>query len=86
MGTVTLSSKGQLTIPRRLRDALGLAPGTRLQAPGLQASIDPQGRLVLVPATYEPEDLFRDRPAVRRTMSLEDMEHALASAVGHEDP
>jgi AbrB family looped-hinge helix DNA binding protein len=85
MDTVTLSSKGQLTIPRQLRDALGLGPGSRLQA-----SIDPQGLLVLVPATYEPEDLFRDRPAVRRTMSLEDMEHAIASAiasaVGHEDP
>ena len=81
MDTVTLSSKGQLTIPRQLRDALGLAPGCRLQA-----SIDPQGRLVLVPAKYEPEDLFRDRPAVRRTMSLEDMEHAIASAAGHEDP
>ena len=81
MDTVTLSSKGQFTIPRRLRDALGLAPGSRLQV-----SIDPQGRLVLVPATYEPEDLFRDRPAVRRTMSLEAMEHAIASAAGHEDP
>jgi antitoxin PrlF len=81
MDTVTLSSKGQLTIPRQLRDALGLAPGSRLQA-----SIDPQGRLVLVPAKYEPEDLFRDRPAVRRPLSLKDMEHAIASAVGHEDP
>jgi hypothetical protein len=41
---------------------------------------------VLVPAKYEPEDLFRDRPAVRRPLSLKDMEHAIASAVGHEDP
>ena len=81
MDTVTLSSKGQLTIPRPLRDALGLVPGSKLQA-----SMDPQGRLVLMPTTYEPEDLFHDRPAVRRTMSLKDMEHAIASAVGHEDP
>ena len=43
MNTVTLTSKGQLTIPRPLREALGLAPGARLQA-----SIDRQGRLVLV--------------------------------------
>ena len=41
MNTVTLTSKGQFTIPRPLRDALGLAPGARLQA-----SIDRQGRLV----------------------------------------
>jgi AbrB family looped-hinge helix DNA binding protein len=32
MTTVTLTSKGQLTLPRPLRDALGLAPGARLQA------------------------------------------------------
>ena len=59
MNTVTLTSKGQLTIPRQLRDALGLAPGARLQA-----STDRNGRLVLVPSLYEPEDLFRDRPRV----------------------
>jgi AbrB family looped-hinge helix DNA binding protein len=80
MTTVTLTSKGQLTIPRQLRDALGLAPGSRLQA-----SIDAHGRLVLVPAKYEPEDLFRDRPAVSRTMNLADMESAIAAAVGRED-
>jgi len=81
MTTVTLTSKGQLTIPRQLRDALGLAPGARLQA-----SIDPQGRLVLVPAKYEPEALFRNRPEVRLTMSVEDMDRAIAAAVGREDP
>lgn len=81
MTTVTLTSKGQLTIPRQLRDALGLAPGARLQA-----SIDPQGRLVLVPAKYEPEDLVRNRPKVRLTLSVEDMDRAIAAAVGREDP
>lgn len=81
MTTVTLTSKGQLTIPRPLREALGLATGARLQA-----SIDSQGRLVLVPARYEPEDLFRHRPTVQRAMSLADMDRAIAAAVGREDP
>ena len=76
MNTVTLTSKGQLTIPRPLRDALGLAPGARLQA-----SIDRQGRLVLVPSKYEPEELFRHRPSVMRSLSLEEMELAIADAV-----
>jgi AbrB family looped-hinge helix DNA binding protein len=80
MSTVTLTSKGQLTIPRQLRDALGLAPGARLQA-----SIDQQGRLVLVPSKYEPEDLFRNRPVVHRVMSLEDMDNAIAAAAGRAD-
>jgi bifunctional DNA-binding transcriptional regulator/antitoxin component of YhaV-PrlF toxin-antitoxin module len=59
-----------------LRDALGLAPGARLQA-----SIDRQGRLVLVPSKYEPEELFRHRPSVSRSLSLEEMEQAIADAV-----
>ena len=77
MATVTLTAKGQLTIPRQLRDALGLAPGARLQA-----SIDRHGRLVLVPSKYEPEDLFRHRPRVERVMSVEDMDRAIAAAAG----
>ena len=77
MATVTLTSKGQLTIPRQLREALGLAPGARLQA-----SIDRHGRLVLVPSKVEPEDLFRHRPPVERLMSVEDMDRAIAAAAG----
>lgn len=80
MATVTLTSKGQLTIPRQLRDALGLAPGARLQA-----SIDRHGRLVLVPSKYEPEDLFRHRPKVNRVMSTDDMDRAIVLAAGGED-
>jgi len=79
MTTGRLSSKCPLTIPRELRHTLGLASGARLQA-----SIDSQGRLVLVPSTYEPEELFRDRPPVQRTMSLADMENAIAAAVGRD--
>ena len=81
MITVTLSSKGQLTIPRQLRQVLGLVPGARLQL-----SVDAQGRLVLVPSRYEPEDLFRHRPPVDRVMSLEEMEQAIAASVVSPDP
>jgi AbrB family looped-hinge helix DNA binding protein len=80
MATVTLTSKGQLTLPRQLRDALGLTPGARLQA-----SIDRHGRLVLVPSKYEPEELFRHRPKVNRVMSTDDMDRAIAAAAGGED-
>jgi bifunctional DNA-binding transcriptional regulator/antitoxin component of YhaV-PrlF toxin-antitoxin module len=59
-----------------LRDALGQAPGARLQA-----SIDRQGRLVLVPSKYEPDELFRHRPSVSRSLSLEEMDQAIAEAV-----
>ena len=78
MTTVTLTSKGQLTLPRPMRDALGLAPGARLQA-----SIE--GRLVLVPSKYEPEELFLHRPKVNRCLSLEQMEQTIADAAGNPD-
>lgn len=81
MSTDTLSSKGQLTIPRQLSDALGLAAVARLQA-----SIDRHGRLVLVPSKYEPEVLFLHRPRVNRVMSVEDMDRAIAAAAGRENP
>ncbi|MCU0529906.1 MAG: AbrB/MazE/SpoVT family DNA-binding domain-containing protein [Cyanobium sp. Prado107] len=80
MTTVTRTSKGQLTIPRQLRDALALVPGAKLQA-----SIDRHGRLVLVPSKYEPEDLIRHRPQVKRVMSVEDMDRAIAAATGRAD-
>ena len=80
MTTVTLTSKGQLTLPRPLRDALGLAPGAKLQA-----SIDRQGRLVLVPSKYEPEELFLNRPKVNRCLSLEQMEQTIAAVNGNSD-
>ena len=76
--TVTLTSKGQLTLPRPIRDALGLAPGAKLQA-----SIDRQGRLVLVPSKYEPEQLFLHRPKVNRCLSLEQMQQTIAAAAGN---
>ena len=71
---------GGLPYNEPMRDALGLAPGARLQA-----SIDRQGRLVLVPSKYEPEDLFLHRPKVNRCLSLEQMEEAIAAATGRPD-
>lgn len=81
MTTVTLSSKDQLTIPRNLRDQLGLTAGSRLQV-----SVDAQGRLMLVPAHHKPEELFRNHPQVKRVLSLDDMERAIAAAVARQRP
>jgi len=80
MTTVSLTSKGQLTLPRPLRDALGLAPGAKLQA-----SIDRQGRLVLVPTKYEQEELLLNRPKLNRCLSLVQMEQTIAAAIGNSD-
>jgi len=80
MATVTVRNKGLLTIPRALRDALGLVPGTKLQA-----SIDQQGRLVLAPALFEPASLFDGRPDVERALSVEEMNEVVRTKAGRED-
>jgi hypothetical protein len=39
--------------------------------------VDERGRLILTPALHEPEELFADRPPVRRVVSVEAMDAAL---------
>jgi hypothetical protein len=56
---------------------LGFAPGARLQT-----SIDWNGRLVLIPSKFEPKDLFRKRPKGDLLLSIEDMDRAIALAIG----
>jgi AbrB family looped-hinge helix DNA binding protein len=41
---MTLTAKGQLTIPRRVRDRLGIKPGSKIEFDPA-----PDGRIVLVP-------------------------------------
>lgn len=43
--STTLTSKGQVTIPKRIRDALHLEPGTRVEF-----SVNASGEVVLQPA------------------------------------
>ncbi len=47
----------------------------------MQASIDRQGRLALVPSNYEPEELFLHRPKGNRCLSLEQLEQIIAAAL-----
>jgi bifunctional DNA-binding transcriptional regulator/antitoxin component of YhaV-PrlF toxin-antitoxin module len=75
MYVLTLSTKGQLTVPRELRVRLKLHPGCKIQG-----TIDDQGRLVLVPALHEPEELFRGRPPLTRALTVEDMDRVIARA------
>ena len=72
MDTLTVSSKGQITVPKRLREALKLHPGCKLQA-----TIDAEGRLVLTPALISAETLFATRPTVERALSLDEIDEAL---------
>ena len=71
-----MSTRGQFVLPKDIRERLKLLPGCRVEG-----TIDEQGRLVLVPALHEPEELFHDRPPVKRVVSLEEMDRAIGRAV-----
>jgi AbrB family looped-hinge helix DNA binding protein len=71
----TMSTKGQLTLPKDVRDALGLAPGTPLEG-----TIDRHGNIVLLAARSDPAELFATRPRVGRVLSVEDMDRVIARA------
>ena len=76
MFKITMSSRGQLVVPKRVREQLKLSRGCEVEG-----TIDAQGRLVLIPALHEPEALFRDRPPVKRRVSLAELDRAIGRAV-----
>ncbi|MCC7536818.1 MAG: AbrB/MazE/SpoVT family DNA-binding domain-containing protein [Deltaproteobacteria bacterium] len=76
MLTITMSAKGQFVLPKAVREHLKLYPGCKVDV-----TIDDKMRLVLTPALHDPEELFADRPPVRRVVSVEEMNRAIGRAV-----
>jgi len=68
----TLTAKGQTTIPKRVRDLLGLKPGDRLEF-----VVQEDGTALMVPATLHIADLEGCLPPPKRPVSLEDMDRAI---------
>jgi antitoxin PrlF len=73
MATATLTSKGQITVPKAIRDRLSLATGDRVRF-----FVDDEGRVVMVPATISIRSLRGCLPAPPRPLSLADMDKAVA--------
>lgn len=74
MASATLTSKGQVTIPLRVREALGLDAGDRIEF----VEID-TGKFAIVPATRSVRELkgiFHD--GRRKPVSIEQMNAAMA--------
>lgn len=77
MPASTMTTKGQVTIPKPIRDAMGVGPGDRVRF-----TRRPDGVIVVEPETLDVrtlEGMFRDRVAT--PVSLEDMDRAIAEAV-----
>lgn len=77
----TMSSKGQLTIPKEVRDQLGLTTGTRLYVTVRN------GEVVALPKNRKLADLagMLGRPPAGAGATLEDFDDAIGKAVAEDD-
>ena len=72
MSTATLTSKGQTTIPKDVREHLGLQPGDRIEF-----VLGEDDTVVLRPATRKVTDLKGFLPKPSKPLSLDAMEAAI---------
>lgn len=78
----TLTSKGQFTLPKEIRERLGLTPGSRLDF-----SIDDQGMLVARPVTTTALGLARAlRKAGRKSVPVAAMNEAVEATAADLNP
>lgn len=70
-----ITSKGQTTIPKKIRDHLRLNPGDRIDF-----VIDGKGKVTIEPATLDVRELegILERPG-RKPVSIEDMKQSVRS-------
>lgn len=73
MAEATISSKGQITIPATVRNALGLKTGTRIRF--LE---EEDGRFSFIPVTGSIRAMKGIVPKLDRVVSLEEMDEAIA--------
>jgi len=76
MSTATLTSKGQTTIPKDIRDYLRLKTGDKIHF-----LIDAEGKVSMRPSIDARELRGVGHLAGRKAVSLEEMEDALVEAV-----
>lgn len=77
----TMTSKGQLTIPKDVRDQLGIEPGTRFFVTVRN------GQVVALPKNKRIADLagILGKPPKGKAATLDDIDKAIGQAVGEDD-
>ena len=73
MAAATLTSKGQLTLPKEVRSALGVGPGDKVDFVRME-----DGNFAVLPATASVKSLKGLLPKPRKAVTLEDMDKAIA--------
>jgi len=73
MALSKVTSKGQVTIPKPIRDALGLEPGDRVDF-----RLSSEGEVVMEAATIDLMSLYATLQPSDKSLTLEDMDDAIA--------
>jgi len=70
MAVATMTKKGQVTIPKPIRDSLGLHSGDKLEF-----IIDENGRVLFTPVNRRVDDVFgRLHRSGRKAVSIDEMD------------
>ena len=77
MPTATLTSKGQTTIPREIREHLRLRPGDRMEF-----VVDESGRVMVIPISLEAKELKGILPKPKAAVSLTRMNKVIRERGG----
>ena len=77
MATATITSKGQITIPKEIRDFLKTDTGDRVEF-----LIDANGTVTMVPATADVRELKGMIPAGKKPITLDAMQEAIEQQGG----
>lgn len=76
MARATLTSKGQITVPKAVRDALGVRPGDRLTF-----RVHENGTVTLEAATIDLRSLVGSVKTPVRGVTIEQMDEGIGEAV-----
>ena len=80
MAITTLTSKGQMTLPKAIRDRLGLKPGDAIEV------IIEGRRAILIPKNLCLDDIASILPWRERTVSIDEMNEAIHEASAERAP
>lgn len=75
----TITAKGQVTVPKVIRDKLRLKPGDRIDF-----LLDASGELRVTPVTASVKQLKGMVPRPNKPVTLEQMDDAIARAYGRQ--
>ena len=83
MPSATMTSKGQLTVPKQVRESLGLQPGDRVDF-----QIEDGGKATIQPASKKAGDVFGMLSAYAKgePVSVEEMDENLRKALRGRKP